>query len=103
VGEHGADEGAVEGVLAASRALIAVATRSLGAAAAETTIAQCRALEVLGTAGRRQPHLPGASRTVAAPDEAASLTRLAHEIPGQRPDAQATRDSATMQTFHLPV
>ena len=45
------DENAVDGVLAASRALIAVATRSLGAAAEETTIAQYRALVVLASRG----------------------------------------------------
>ena len=45
------DESAVDGVLAASRALIAVATRSLGAAAEETTIAQYRALVVLASRG----------------------------------------------------
>ena len=46
------DESAVDGVLAASRALIAVATRSLGAAAEESTIAQYRALVVLASRGR---------------------------------------------------
>jgi DNA-binding MarR family transcriptional regulator len=45
------DEDAVDGVLAASRTLIAVATRSLGAAAEETTIAQYRALVVLASRG----------------------------------------------------
>ena len=45
------DESAVDGVLAASRTLIAVATRSLGAAAEETTIAQYRALVVLASRG----------------------------------------------------
>jgi DNA-binding MarR family transcriptional regulator len=46
-----ADEAAVDAVLTASRALIAVATRSLGAAAEETTIAQYRALVVLASRG----------------------------------------------------
>ena len=41
----------VDAVLSASRALIAVATRSLGAAAEETTIAQYRALVVLASRG----------------------------------------------------
>jgi DNA-binding MarR family transcriptional regulator len=55
------DEGAVDGVLAASRALIAVATRSLGAAAEETTIAQYRALVVLASRGpQRMVDLAGA-------------------------------------------
>lgn len=50
-GSHGANEATVEGVLAASRTLIAVATKSLGAAAEETTIAQNRALVVLASRG----------------------------------------------------
>jgi DNA-binding MarR family transcriptional regulator len=41
----------VDAVLTASRSLIAVATRSLGAAAEETTIAQYRALVVLASRG----------------------------------------------------
>ena len=41
----------VDAVLAASRSLVAVATRSLGAAAEETTIAQYRALVVLASRG----------------------------------------------------
>ena len=45
------DPGAVDAVLTASRSLIAVATRSLGAAAEETTIAQYRALVVLASRG----------------------------------------------------
>ena len=49
--EHAADEAAVDAVLSASRSLIAVATRSLGAAAEETSIAQYRALVVLASRG----------------------------------------------------
>ncbi|HUJ07542.1 MAG TPA: MarR family transcriptional regulator [Streptosporangiaceae bacterium] len=49
--EHETEESAVEAVLSASRAIIAVATRSLGAAAEETTIAQYRALVVLASRG----------------------------------------------------
>jgi len=45
------DPAAVNAVLTASRSLIAVATRSLGAAAEETTIAQYRALVVLASRG----------------------------------------------------
>ncbi len=45
------DASAVDAVLTASRSLIAVATRSLGAAAEETTIAQYRALVVLASRG----------------------------------------------------
>ena len=46
-----ADEAAVDAVLTASRTLVAVATRSLGAAAEDTTIAQYRALVVLASRG----------------------------------------------------
>jgi DNA-binding MarR family transcriptional regulator len=49
--EARADEAAVDAVVTASRSLIAVATRSLGAAAEETTIAQYRALVVLASRG----------------------------------------------------
>jgi DNA-binding MarR family transcriptional regulator len=45
---------AVEAVLTASRSMVAVATRSLGAAAEETTIAQYRALVVLASRGARR-------------------------------------------------
>jgi DNA-binding MarR family transcriptional regulator len=45
------DPALVDAVLTASRSLIAVATRSLGAAAEETTIAQYRALVVLASRG----------------------------------------------------
>jgi len=59
--EHAADEAAVDAVLSASRSLIAVATRSLGAAAEETSIAQYRALVVLASRGpRRLTDLAGA-------------------------------------------
>jgi DNA-binding MarR family transcriptional regulator len=50
-GGHRPDPAAVDAVLTASRSLIAVATRSLGAAAEETTIAQYRALVVLASRG----------------------------------------------------
>jgi DNA-binding MarR family transcriptional regulator len=53
-GRHPADPAAVDAVLTASRSLIAVATRSLGAAAEETTIAQYRALVVLASRGPRR-------------------------------------------------
>lgn len=48
---HAADPRAVEVVLTASRTMIAVATRSLGPAAEETTIAQYRTLVVLTSRG----------------------------------------------------
>ena len=52
---------AVDAVLIASRALVAVATKSLGAAAEETTIAQYRSLVVLSSRGpQRLVDLAGA-------------------------------------------
>jgi DNA-binding MarR family transcriptional regulator len=48
------DPAAVDAVLTASRSMVAVATRSLGAAAEETTIAQYRALVVLASRGPRR-------------------------------------------------
>jgi DNA-binding MarR family transcriptional regulator len=55
------DAAAVDAVLTASRSLVAVATRSLGAAAEETTIAQYRALVVLASRGpQRMAGLAGA-------------------------------------------
>jgi DNA-binding MarR family transcriptional regulator len=55
------DTVAVDAVLTASRSLVAVATRSLGAAAEETTIAQYRALVVLASRGpQRMVDLAGA-------------------------------------------
>lgn len=46
-----ADEAVVDAVLTASRTLVAVAARSLGAAAEDTTLAQYRALVVLASRG----------------------------------------------------
>jgi DNA-binding MarR family transcriptional regulator len=55
------DAEAVDAVLTASRSLIAVATKSLGAAAEDTTIAQYRALVVLASRGsQRMVDLAGA-------------------------------------------
>jgi DNA-binding MarR family transcriptional regulator len=50
-GRGASDTAAVDAVLTASRSLIAVATRSLGAAAEETTLAQYRTLVVLASRG----------------------------------------------------
>ena len=59
--EHLVDEKTVDEVLTASRALVAVSTRSLGAAAEDTTIAQYRALVVLAARGsQRMVDLAGA-------------------------------------------
>jgi DNA-binding MarR family transcriptional regulator len=59
--EHLAEQKAVDAVLTASRVLVAVSTRSLGAAAEDTTIAQYRALVVLASRGpQRMMDLAGA-------------------------------------------
>ncbi|MGH3406337.1 MAG: MarR family transcriptional regulator [Streptosporangiaceae bacterium] len=50
-GREAAEEAVVDAVLSASRTLVAVAERSLGAAAEETTLAQYRALVVLASRG----------------------------------------------------
>jgi DNA-binding MarR family transcriptional regulator len=50
-GHQTAGEAVVDAVLTASRTLVAVAERSLGAAAEETTLAQYRALVVLASRG----------------------------------------------------
>ena len=50
-GDQVAAEAVVDAVLTASRTLVAVAERSLGAAAEETTLAQYRALVVLASRG----------------------------------------------------
>ncbi len=51
MGNQAADGAVVDAVLTASRTLVGVATRSLGAAAEHTTIAQYRALVVLASRG----------------------------------------------------
>ncbi len=48
------DDAVVDAVLTASRTLVAVATRSLGEAAQDITIAQYRALVVLASRGRQR-------------------------------------------------
>jgi DNA-binding MarR family transcriptional regulator len=59
--ERRVDESVVNAVLTASRTLVAVATRSLGTVAEETTIAQYRALVVLASRGpQRLVDLAGA-------------------------------------------
>ncbi len=50
-GNEDAEDAVVDAVLTASRTLVAVAERSLGAAAEETTLAQYRALVVLASRG----------------------------------------------------
>jgi DNA-binding MarR family transcriptional regulator len=54
IGQEAADEAVVDAVLTASRTLVGVAERSLGAAAEETTLAQYRALVVLASRGSQR-------------------------------------------------
>jgi len=53
-GHEAAEDAVVDAVLTASRTLVAVAERSLGAAAEETTLAQYRALVVLASRGSQR-------------------------------------------------
>ena len=91
--EHAADKAAVDAVLSASRSLIAVATRSLGAAAEETSIAQYRALVVLASRGpQRLTDLAGALEV--APSTAGRMCdRLVRKGLVRRHRARADRRS----------
>jgi DNA-binding MarR family transcriptional regulator len=53
-GQEAAGDAVVDAVLTASRTLVGVAERSLGAAAEETTLAQYRALVVLASRGSQR-------------------------------------------------
>jgi DNA-binding MarR family transcriptional regulator len=85
------DESAVDGVLAASRTLIAVATRSLGAAAEETTIAQYRALVVLASRGPQRLVDLAAALGVAPSTAGRMCDRLVRKRLIQRHRARADR------------
>ena len=86
-----ADAVAVDAVLSASRTLIGVATRSLGAVAEETTIAQYRALVVLMSRGpQRLVDLAGALEV--APSTAGRMCdRRVRKGLGRRHRARADR------------
>jgi len=89
--EQAADGGAVDAVLTASRTLIAVATRSLGSAAEETTLAQYRALVVLASRGpQRMVDLAGALE-VTPPTAGRMCDRLARKGLIRRHRARADR------------
>jgi DNA-binding MarR family transcriptional regulator len=93
MGGDQADEAAVDAVLTASRSLVAVATRSLGAAAEETTIAQYRALVVLASRGpQRLVDLAGAL-DVTPPTAGRMCDRLARKGLIRRHRARADRRS----------
>jgi DNA-binding MarR family transcriptional regulator len=89
--EHAVDEAAVDAVLTASRTLIAVATRSLGATAEDTTLAQYRALVVLASRGpQRMVDLAGALG-VTPPTAGRMCDRLARKGLIRRHRARADR------------
>jgi DNA-binding MarR family transcriptional regulator len=78
-------------VLTASRSLIAVATRSLGAAAQETTIAQYRALVVLASRGSQRLVDLAAARDVAPSTAGRMCGRLVRKGLIRRHRARADR------------
>jgi DNA-binding MarR family transcriptional regulator len=92
-GEHPADAAAVDAVLMASRSLIAVATRSLGAAAEETTIAQFRALVVLASRGPQRMASLAAALGVAPSTAGRMCDRLVRKGLIRRHRARADRRS----------
>jgi DNA-binding MarR family transcriptional regulator len=91
--EHAADEAAVGAVLSASRSLIAVATRSLGAAAEETSIAQYRALVVLASRGPQRLVDLAAALDVAPSTAGRMCDRLVRKGLVRRHRARADRRS----------
>jgi DNA-binding MarR family transcriptional regulator len=90
---HGADEAAVDAVLAASRTLIALATKSLGPAAEETTIAQYRTLVVLASRGPQRMVDLAAALEVAPSTAGRMCDRLVRKGLIRRHRARADRRS----------
>ena len=91
MGDELAGDDVVDAVLTASRTLIAVVTKSLGAAAEDTTIAQYRALVVLASRGpQRMAGLAGALGVT--PSTAGRMCdRLVHKHLIRRHRAQTDR------------
>ena len=81
----------MDAVLAASRALIAVATQSLGSAAEETTIAQYRALVVLSSRGPQRMVDLAAALGVTPPTAGRMCDRLLRKGLIRRHRARADR------------
>ena len=90
---HAVDESAVDAVLTASRTLIAVATKSLGPAAEETTIAQYRALVVLASQGPQRMVDLAAALAVAPSTAGRMCDRLMRKGLIRRHRARADRRS----------
>jgi DNA-binding MarR family transcriptional regulator len=89
--ENPPDAAVVDAVLSASRALMAVATRSLGAAAEETTIAQYRTLVVLASRGPQRIVDLAAALGVAPSTAGRMCDRLARKGLIRRHRARADR------------
>ena len=86
----------VDAVLTASRALVAVSTKSLGAAAEHTTIAQYRMLVVLASRGPQRMTDLAAALDV-APSTAGRMTdRLVRKQLARRHRARADRRSVVV-------
>jgi DNA-binding MarR family transcriptional regulator len=88
---HAVDPATVGAVLTASRSLVGVATRSLGAAAEETTIAQYRALVVLASRGSQRMVDLAAALDVAPSTAGRMCDRLARKGLIRRHRARADR------------
>jgi DNA-binding MarR family transcriptional regulator len=81
----------VDAVLTASRAMVALATRSLGAAAEETTIAQYRALVVLASRGPQRVTDLAAALDVAPSTAGRMCDRLVRKGQARRQRARVDR------------
>ncbi|MBO0815755.1 MAG: MarR family transcriptional regulator, partial [Actinobacteria bacterium] len=93
VAEQAANDATVDAVLTASRAMIAVATKSLGAAGEETTIAQYRALVVLASRGPQRMVDLARALGVAPSTAGRTCDRLARKQLIRRHRARADRRS----------
>jgi DNA-binding MarR family transcriptional regulator len=89
--DYPAAQAAVDAVLTASRSLVAVATRSLGAAAQETSIAQYRALVVLASRGPQRMAALAAALEVAPSTAGRMCDRLVRKGLIRRHRARADR------------
>jgi len=98
VAEHQVDEAAVDAVLTASRALVAVATMSLGAAAEDTTIAQYRALVVLASRGPQRMVDLAAALGVTPSTAGRMCDRLVRKGLTRRQRARADRRAVRVST-----
>ena len=98
-GEAAVDEAAVDAVVTASRALIGVATMSLGATAEETTLAQYRTLVVLSSRGPQRMVDLAAALGVTASTAGRMCDRLVRKGLIRRQRARA--DRRTVQVSRL--